>query len=220
MKKLIVLLMSVFYLSGCTALLWSGIDNKQVVRTASKYEHLSDDSIVSFGKLKSTSQLVMIGRNFLYVISNDDSKEISPLLMTKLPNAFQIQSSEITGLVNQDGKTFSSEFRLSYLPKNKSEISILETLRFVKKGEIYVKNYYVRGDIYKTMESVNKEYDFMTPIPVSLDIYSGTESSINAAVLIERIVYTPVMLMMDIVAIPFALTVGAISMAVGGSSSF
>ncbi|MDO5054412.1 MAG: hypothetical protein Q4D86_03735 [Pasteurella oralis] len=204
-----------FTLSGCTAGLWAGGQNSSfipgssdIISTDIKAKEIAKDTIRAFGRTKDKQQIVMIGDSYWYFISPKQTEQLQTLLNTKLPKAFNTKANKPIRInLTKSAKGFSTDsLWLHYQPKTEREIKIVRELGFRKtsKPEIYAKEYYFEGEIYKKAENIKLEYQFETTLPVSINTLES-ETNIDGSLLLTKIAATPVALATDIILLPVLL---------------
>lgn len=233
-KSLILSAAAVFMLNGCTGLLWEqeglvagsrGMTHKEQKITVKK---AGTDQIRAFAKTNATSKtlppnrLLMMGDEYWYLVDEDDSKALVPVLGSKLSQRFTIsQIHPKTGKsVNkikelhvgiEKGKFTIDRLCLNYsispnLPdsEQRREQNMLEQQSFEHDGNNYQRCFgQVWGQVYNKPDNLPAEYQFEQSIPVQLYTVSRKDvKKVNGKIVARNIALTPLTLAGDIVMFP------------------
>lgn len=236
-KSLILGTAAVFMLNGCTAILWGqegwlasskGMTHKEQKKTVKK---AGIDQIRAFAKTQTESQtlppnrLLMMGDKYWYLVDESDSKELVPVLNSKLSQRFTIsQTHPKTGKpVNQiqelhvgiEGDRFNIDrLCLNYsispnLPESEQqrEQNILEQQSFKYKGNDYQRCFgNILGRIYNKPDNLPVDYQFERSIPTQLYTVSSKEiTKVDGKIVARNLALTPFTLVGDIILLPLWL---------------
>ena len=221
-KPISAVVVATLLLNGCTFIVWGM--NDPFSETTS-YPLVGEDSIQSFGMVKeNTAQLaknslVMMGKQYWFVVNPDDSLKLQAVLNADLDKQFQMveQNPRYTyralpvTLKSKESKAFTSDFCLRYDTEKAAEAAKLEALSF-KKTSSDNKSFYLRcmtaeGRYYQAPQSLKADYRFKQSVQVEIR-YKVTTKHTDAGKLIENIGATPLALAGDavlaVVALPLA----------------
>ncbi len=212
MKKILsflLLMVLAFSFSGCffTALLWSdGSHTRSSI--------IAGDKIYAFAKNKKGNEqikkdsLIMIGKEYWYVVSSEDSKPLFELLQVKLSKPFDIKGrfgkNVLPIEITEDKGLFFSDFCLRYDTKNLDEEEKLINLGFKTEennDESYKKCLNIKGKYFVAKKIKHLDYHFENSINATLFTLRSAEDSKQQSTL-SLLAYTPVTLMIDLILLP------------------
>lgn len=234
-KKFILATTVLMALNGCTAIMWSQegwlAGSKGMVTHGSKtvVQPAGTDQIRAFARTRPDSKnlpanrLLMMGDNYWYLLHEDTTKFLAPILNSSLSQQFTItQTHPQTGnTLNQIAKlhvqlkTPHEHFQIDDLCLNyainptlspaqqQQERDTLQQLSFKNMGKQYQFCIgRVTGHIYQPVQ-LPADYRFERSIPVQLYIAQDKETThIDGKIVARNIALTPFTLIGDIILLP------------------
>lgn len=198
--------------TACTSVVWNGgiYEADRAIDTHITHT-LQHDQIYGFAQMQSGS-LVMLGRQYWYVVRPDVSLPLQQVLRAKLPWHYQIvapysgEKLKSVPIILKKNQIFSSQFCLDYLVQYRTphtqanhEVNKLIYLKFQQqlKPYVYRKCFALVGQVHAPRQT-DFDQKFHTQIDVDLQI-EQTTTKIQSEKLARNILLTPFTLAADAV---------------------
>lgn len=239
-KSLILGVVAVFMLNGCTGVLWkqegflAGSHGMNYEEQKITVKEAGEDQIRAFaktnaaGKTLPPNRLLMMGDKYWYLVDENASKALVPVLSGKLSQRFTIsQTHPKTGKpVNQiqelhvgmeEDKFTINRLCLNYSispnlseSEQKQEQNMLEQQSFKHERNNYQRCFgNIRGHVYNKPDKMPADYQFERSIPVQLyTVSSKYVNKVNGKIVARNLALTPFTLAGDIVLLPVWLVLG------------
>lgn len=205
-QNLVCLGVSGLVLTGCfTVMTWSearGIDSGERLVDVGK------DELRSFGMLKSSRQVVLMGEQYWFIADEQSSKELQGLLDAKMAGGFALNTMDVE--LDKDGKNWKMDRYLIYTNADTAE----ERAKLIKLGferrcddscapteQAYGRLYHWQGQIYqKSAQGMDDAGQFSQRIPIRLQTKKYQVRGVGST--LGAIALTPVALVWDVVTLP------------------